>query len=112
VYLCCIVVLSLLPPQKLPHIHLFPGADKVIHFFMYFIFSGLACWSLKVELNRKRIWIVIPIAIAWGVVMEIVQMEMKSGRAFSFYDIIANSIGVIVGMLVYTGLIISFNKNK
>lgn len=101
IYLGCIMALSLLPPQDLPKIQLFKGADKVIHFMMYLIFSILGCWALKAEKNRSGIWLILPVTIGWGILMEFIQLEMRTGRAFSWYDIQANTAGVAVGILIY-----------
>jgi len=100
-YIGCIAALSLLPPQDLPKVQLFHGADKVIHFMMYLILSVLGCWALKAEENRNEIWLIIPVAIGWGILMEFIQLELGSGRSFSWYDIIANTTGVVVGIIIY-----------
>jgi len=100
-YIGCIAALSLLPPQDLPKVQLFHGADKVVHFMMYLILSVLGCWALKAEENRYGIWLIIPVAIGWGILMEVIQLELGSGRSFSWYDIIANTTGVVVGIIIY-----------
>lgn len=100
-YVGCIIALSLLPPQNLPQIPLFRGADKVIHFFMYLIFSLLSCWALHAELNYSRLYFIIPGTIGWGILMEIFQLSMHAGRSFSGYDVLANSLGVFTGVLIY-----------
>lgn len=100
-YAGSIAVLSMLPPQDLPSIPLFEGADKVVHFLMYFIFSFLLCWAFKTE-NKFRRWIwVTSIAICWGIFMEYIQLFMHLGRSFSWYDVMANSFGVMVGIVFY-----------
>lgn len=101
IYLGCIMALSLLPPQDLPKIELFKGADKMVHFMMYLIFSILSCWAIKTEIYRSRIWFIVPITIGWGMFMELMQLEMRAGRSFSWYDMMANTAGVAIGILVY-----------
>ncbi len=100
-YVGCIVALSLLPPQDLPKIPLFKGFDKVVHILMYLIFSILFCWSIKTEKNYYRLLLVIPITIGWGILMEYLQLKMHMGRSFDPNDILANSFGVISGVLIY-----------
>ena len=68
---------------------------------MYFGFSVLFCWTLKTELNLSRLFFVILVTIGWGVLMEYLQLDMHMGRSFSWYDELANSIGVCFGILVY-----------
>lgn len=101
IYVGCIAALSLLPPKDLPHIELFYGADKIIHLSMYLIFSLLACWALKAEEYNARILWIILLTGGWGIFMEFLQLEMHAGRSFSWYDEMANTIGVISGISVY-----------
>jgi VanZ family protein len=101
IYVLCIVALSLLPPQDLPRIPLFTGADKVIHIMMYFIFAILFCWAVKNESNYSWLFLIIPVTIGWGIFMEYLQLKMHMGRSFDPNDILANSFGVVSGVLVY-----------
>ena len=101
IYVGCIVTLSLLPPQDFPQLPLFQGVDKVVHFMMYFIFSLLFCWAIKTELNYYRLFFIIPGTIGWGIFMEILQYSMHIGRSFSWYDILANTVGVACGVFIY-----------
>lgn len=101
IYIGCIMALSLLPPQDLPKLQLFRGADKVVHFMMYFIFSILFCWAIKSELKYYRLAISIPVTIGWGIMMEYLQLSMHAGRSFSIYDMLANSLGVFSGVIIY-----------
>jgi VanZ family protein len=100
-YVASIVALSLLPPQNLPQVVLFRGADKVIHLSMYLIFSLLGCWTLKTEENRAGIFLILPVTIGWGLLMEFIQLEMHLGRSFSWFDILANTTGALTGILIY-----------
>ena len=100
-YVGCIVTLSLLPPQAFPKLPLFEGFDKVVHFTMYFIFSMLLSWAVKTEQKYMRLFLIMPVTIGWGVFMEIMQFEMHLGRSFDIYDILANSTGVVIGVILY-----------
>lgn len=108
IYVGCIVALSLLPPQDFPRIELFRGADKVIHLTMYLVFSVLGCWALKADENRSRILLIILITIGWGIFMEFMQLEMRLGRSFSWFDELANTTGALSGILIY--LLTFFNS--
>jgi VanZ family protein len=112
VYIGCIAALSLLPPQDLPQVQLFEGADKVVHFLMYLFFSILGCWALKAEENRSGIWLTLPVTIGWGMLMELIQLEMHAGRSFSWYDILANSAGVVVGIIGYQLIVSKFAQRS
>lgn len=100
-YVGCIAALSLLPSQDFPQLPLFRGVDKVVHFMMYSIFSLLFSWAMNTELNYFRLLLIIPVTIGWGILMEIMQLNMHLGRSFDLYDILANSMGVGSGVLIY-----------
>ena len=102
IYVGCVAALSLLPMQDLPQVPMFHGEDKVVHFIMYFGFSILFCWTLKTELNFSKLFFVILVTVSWGILMEYLQLDMHIGRSFSWYDELANSIGSVFGILVYT----------
>ena len=101
IYLGGIAFLSLLPPNDLPDIPLFHGADKIIHACMYLGLSWLACWSMHAEIKHKWYYLIILFSIGWGVMMEIFQFLMHLGRSFEFNDMIGNSIGTLIGVLIY-----------
>ena len=101
IYLGCVALLSLLPARDFPQLPLFPGADKIVHICMYLGLAVLACWSMHAEVKRKWYYAVIFFAISWGAMMEIVQYLMHLGRSFELYDILANSIGTLIGVSIY-----------
>jgi len=101
IYLTIVACMSLLPPNDLPDIPLFPGADKIVHTCMYLGLAWLACWSMHAEIKHKWYYIIILFSIGWGVMMEIFQFLMHLGRAIEFYDIVSNSIGTLIGVLIY-----------
>jgi len=109
VYLTIIAFLSLLPPKDFPDIPLFPGADKVVHTCMYLGLTWLACWSMHAEVKRVWYYLIILFSISWGVVMEIFQYIMHMGRSFDLYDIAGNSLGTLIGVLIYI-LMAQFKK--
>jgi len=111
-YVGCIAALSLLPPKDLPQVPLFYGADKVIHFMMYFLFSVLFCWALKTELNYSSLFFIISVTVGWGILMEYLQLDMHIGRSFSWYDILANSLGVLSGITIYKLGLLLKSANK
>ncbi|MCX6237767.1 MAG: VanZ family protein [Bacteroidia bacterium] len=100
-YLGCIAFLSLLPSNDLPEISLFPGADKIVHTCMYLGLAWLACWSMHSELKPKWYYLIILFSIGWGAMMELFQFLMNMGRSYEFNDIVSNSIGTMIGVLIY-----------
>ena len=101
IYLGIIVFLSLMPSDDLPQIELFNGFDKLVHFCMYFGFTWLLCWTLHAESKPKLDYYIIIFTIGWGLLMEIFQLEMHLGRAFEWFDVLANGIGALTGAVIF-----------
>ena len=102
VYLFIIIYLSLSPPSQLPKIILFPGADKLIHLFMYVGLGWLVMWAFYKEHLSKttRIFLLFSVPV-WGALMELMQLFMHQSRSFSWFDILANLVGAVLGVLVF-----------
>lgn len=107
-YVGCIAALSLLPMRDLPSIPMFRGADKIVHLIMYLGFSLLFCWSVKSEHNYFRMFFIVLVTLCWGIFMEFLQLEMHMGRSFSYYDILANFLGVMSGISIYVLLSLKY----
>ena len=102
-YIGIIVALSLLPANNFPKVPLFPGADKVVHAAMYFMFAVILLWAFH---GRKiSRWKLYGFIISWGIIMEIVQNLMDLGRHFSLLDILANITGAFLGIIAFRLLV-------
>ena len=102
IYFFIIIFLSLLPPSQFPKIPLFTGADKLIHLFMYAGLGWLVMWAFykKHLLKTTRVLLLLSVPV-WGALMEFMQLFMHQGRSFSWFDILANLAGAILGVLVF-----------
>jgi VanZ family protein len=102
IYFFIIIFLSLLPPSQFPEIPLFPGADKLIHFLMYTGLGWLVMWAFYkkhlTKTTRLLLFFSVPV---WGALMELMQLFMHQGRSFSWFDILANLVGAILGVVVF-----------
>lgn len=115
-YLGAIAYASLASPTRIPRVILFEHLDKVVHFIMYFGFCILAVYAFDKRKHyhgsmqhNKNIptalyFLVIMMALAWGFSMELLQRYMAMGRQYSIYDMIANAVGAILGILVYSAI--------
>ena len=97
-----IVVGSLLSSSKVPNIAV---SDKGIHFVFYAILAFLLYFP--VCLNTKRSFsivtsaaIVLLIGFTLGTLIELVQHYLIVGRYGEFLDLVANTFGLIVGVIV------------
>ena len=98
------MVLSFLPGDKFPDITftLFE-IDKIVHFLFYFVLAllmGTAFYYKKNEPFIKRIVIIVAIGISVGFFIEVIQGNFIKNRFFDFFDILANSIGTLVGFII------------
>lgn len=100
----------LLPPSDLPSTSLFskiPYFDKIVHFFIYFIFTlfllaGFNRWHTV--LKFKSILISFAIAFLCGLSVEVLQEVMNIGRTGDSFDMLANTGGILAGILFYAPL--------
>lgn len=77
--------------------------DKIYHFISYFILNTI--WLTAIlRYSTKSSWPDILISlgiISFGIVIEVFQEIITDYRVFDVYDILANSIGVIVSYLFF-----------
>ena len=94
-----ICVLSLMPSRNLTELRFdLLAPDKLAHVAVYALLSFLWLWGYK-ETNRKKVSIVLLGSIILGVLLEIAQYLFFPDRFFELYDILANVIGAIIGII-------------
>jgi|LakMenE01Jun11ns_1017448.scaffolds.fasta_scaffold9871629_2 VanZ family protein len=90
--------LLVIPGDALPKTNLIsiPYFDKLVHIGLFAILSALWLKSLK---NRSITidLIVVLGTIAYGVAMEFVQRDFVANRSFDVMDIMADSVGAVLG---------------
>lgn len=75
--------------------------DKFIHLVLYFVFVQL--WILNLEkINRKNKLVILLIGIIYGIFIEFMQSVMNFGRSYEIDDMIANTLGAILGIVFIT----------
>ncbi|ENM5843120.1 hypothetical protein V4V60_003259 [Vibrio mimicus] len=72
-----------------------PYIDKAEHSVAYLVLTLLGCAGLV-----RRVWLVPVLLFGFGVVVEVVQDMI--GREFSWGDMAANGVGVLLGMVIYS----------
>ena len=104
-YMILILFGSSIPGKTIPlHITLFTW-DKFLHFFEYFILGILASRAYGFKYNRIVLSV---LGIIFGCFDEIWQSFIP-GRFPSYYDVIADGIGVICGIITFNFLKIDQN---
>jgi VanZ family protein len=97
-----------MPANKLPDTSFFskiPYFDKMVHFAMYFIFALflMSGFSRQYGKTSTKAYILSFIyAFLLGVLIEFIQE--KIGRSYDIYDMIANTTGIIVSLLLFNSI--------
>ena len=96
-YIFAMLAVSTIPGGAIPKINIW-SFDKILHFIEYFILAFLAINAIK-KPSIGKIILVIVAGFAYGGFNEIWQ-GVIAGRFASFYDAIANGIGMVIGSIV------------
>jgi VanZ family protein len=92
------IVIMCLKPAGSETIVSFRNADKIAHFSFYFVFVVL--WYKFLSLLQSKYfknYFVIIIAIVFSILIEIAQKTFTNSRQGDFWDVLANSVGALVG---------------
>lgn len=110
-WLAFILIISIIPGRHFPKAQL-AELDKFAHIFLYLVLLYLMLLAHIGEYNPKfpklKIILLIMIGSVYGVMIEIMQGMIFATRTFEITDMIANSIGCLLGLLLF----LSLNKLK
>lgn len=100
-YHVVITVLMLLPSANISYINV-SHFDKLIHTGIYvFLFVFWAFTRLRNrKLNPNYAWVAIGLFI-YGIVIEVLQEKWIVTRTFDFWDIVANTVGIVIGFILF-----------
>ena len=76
---------------------MFPGLDKIIHISIFMLLA----FCFMAALPRIKFSVFIQVMLIYAFLTEILQLEMGFGRSLEFFDIIADTAGVLLGYLLY-----------
>ena len=100
-------ITSLVNLNKIPRINVLEK-DKTVHFLFYFVLT--LTWNFALQKKYKN-WalkyIIVFVVIGYGIVIEVLQEVLTKTRQADLYDVIANSAGALVALIVIFWL-----KNK
>lgn len=83
-----------------------PHFDKFVHFSMYFVFTLLLISENNLQrqihdVTVNAILIATAISLIYGALIEILQKYLFINRGADIWDMVANTVGVIVAVLCY-----------
>lgn len=103
-WIILIAILSLLPPSEFSgwsFLHI-PGMDKILHALFYVILAVFLSNTVFHEAKSNKLKIRITtvlLCLSYGLLIEILQP--LTGRSKSFYDLLADMGGAILGALLF-----------
>ena len=100
-----IAVLSLFPGDQFPKVGV-SGLDLIIHFFFYSVFNLLLIvGNIQQEkfnfLRSRPVIAAFIISISYGLIIELLQGTVFVSRGAELSDAIANSVGSVVGWVLF-----------
>lgn len=84
-------------------------SDKWGHSFAYFTLS--LCWLLTFFRQSKKKYLIVGLCFIYGIIIEVLQTTITNHRTGDFLDILANTIGILFGLIVFNQIIKKFNVN-
>jgi VanZ family protein len=98
-----VLILTLIPGEAVPDVDIVQ-IDKVVHFFIFGVLMILSSYAL-LKMHMLNRWPANPLmisgiySITFGSLIEVIQ-QFVPGRNFSLVDMLANTIGVVLGYAV------------
>lgn len=102
IYSVALTYVSLVKLNHVPDIGVSFG-DKIFHFLAYSLLTFLWFGTFLFKFNfkeKKAITYAAIISIIFGIVIEVLQEVLTTYRAMDIYDVIANTSGVLLTVLV------------
>jgi len=117
-WILVILVLTGLPGNYFPQVRTFwewLGPDKIIHIGIFGILTCLLLRGFQKQYQFQRlrsnyIIFAIGIGIVFGALTEVGQRYVFIGRSANIYDFLANTVGCLLGLVVYYILSRKLNK--
>lgn len=104
-----ILILCGIPGRDIPHISFLEilSFDKFVHAGVFFVLilltiRGFLLQTNFIKLQRSAKLVALIVCIIYGGLLEIMQGTMFEDRSADVFDFIANSLGCVLGMLMYS----------
>ena len=79
--------------------------DKIFHAIAYFVLA--LTWLLSYPISRQKNKMKYAIAfgcVFYGIIIEVLQTTLTTYRTASFLDVVANSVGVFMALLIFNSI--------
>ena len=96
-----IAVLSLTAIPKINFDLEIKSSDKILHVLAYFTLSMVWFLALQKKMSNlySRFFLIFSLVI-YGIILEVLQGGITNYRTGDFYDVVANTIGVLIAVLL------------
>lgn len=99
-----LITIALLSPTRDVSSIAFKGVDKIVHFFIHLILVCLWLVVIKKQkqttLKLKTVIIVACSIFVYGIIIEVFQEQFTTSRTADVLDVVANTTGLLAGLLV------------
>ncbi|GAA0735352.1 VanZ family protein [Gaetbulibacter jejuensis] len=98
-YVIALTILSLINVNGLPSL----GSsmdDKFYHIAAYVVFTLLCFNYLRTLSLNYKIGVTIAVGVIYGIIIEVLQNTITTLRTLDFYDVAANTIGILIGVVI------------
>ena len=83
----------------------FPGADKIVHFGLYFVFMSVIVFENRKNIGRIHILLLIAIIpFCFGALMEVLQSWLTIDRTGTISDLFFNFAGILLSVVICLGV--------
>lgn len=101
-YALALATVSLIKINDLPNAGI-PFADKIFHFLAYsvlvFLWGNAFFFKFKYKKSKAMLYAAV-LSIILGIIIEVLQGSITTSRHTDVYDAIANTLGVIITVLI------------
>ncbi len=99
-----ITVIFLLPANDVSIVNV-PYLDKLFHVLIHWMLCFIWLWYFLIADNyhifTKNVFVVLTLCFSYGILIEALQHWFTQSRRFDLFDIIANGIGCLIGLLSF-----------
>ncbi len=110
-----IFALTLMPGRYIPPVNIWDLAniDKVVHLVLFFVLMILTTcgFARQYRFHQLRLHSIVTafcLCITYGLLLEIIQGTILTDRHFDLFDAMANSIGCVLGIIIFKFVPIKF----
>ena len=99
------IIVAILSLTSVPKVDLgfkLKSSDKYLHALAYFTLSSVWYFAFKDKMKKTSFKVsLIFLLIFYGIVLEVLQGGLTKYRTADFFDVIANTVGIVIAMLLF-----------